>query len=150
MTYTAAAPAGSLAWSKPQTSGTFFASPFAAQVNFQAGVYQPPALHHQVLGFTNTTKGVATVTLSGGGVATISHSLSVSADNVVTVTDPGTDKLALKIVAATGALSGTFVNPANTRQIFTLSGVIDQQLPQGAEGVFVGTAASGSLSLTPQ
>jgi len=66
------------------------------------------------------------------------------------VSDPGADKLQLKIAASTGALSGSFVNPANIKQSFAISGILYQQPTQSGNGLFVGATQSGSLSLSPQ
>jgi hypothetical protein len=148
--YTVNASTGALTWSKPQTNGPFLPAAFTTQVNFQAGLYTAPAAHHQALTFTNPSAATAKVTLSGGGITPIQHNLSVSVDNVVTVTDAGPDRLELKIEAATGALSGSFVNPAAPKQSFSLSGVLYQQTPQSGDALFLGTMQSGSLSLSPQ
>lgn len=122
----------------------------AGDVHFKAAQYSGTTTQ-QVLTFANTTSGAATFTLMDGNLDTaIPHNLTVSARNVVAVTDPGDDKLAVRITATTGLLSGTFRHPKHPLPATPFSGVIYQKGNLGGLGEFVGTDTSGTITLVPQ
>ncbi|HEV7405984.1 MAG TPA: DUF3466 family protein [Chthoniobacteraceae bacterium] len=134
--------AGTLHWVR--TAGA------SGDVTFKAAQYTGLATQ-QVLTFTNTVSGAATFTLADGNLdAPIPHNLTVSARNVVAVTDPVADKLAVRITATTGLLSGTFHHPKHPLPATPFSGVIYQKGNLGGLGEFVGIDTSGTITLVPQ
>lgn len=61
---------------------------------------------------------------------------------------PITNKLTLKTNQATGLITGSFVNPANSKQTIKVNGVVLQGQTNAA-GYFLGTDQSGVFTLTP-
>lgn len=131
--------AGTLRWVKPGA--------FTTDVSLKAAYFKA-VKGTQLLRFTNTTAGVATFAFAGGEQSLASHTLSVSNKNVVTVTDPGADALAVKLATGNGALSGSFIHPA-TNKPAPFTGVVQQKL-NIAGGLFLGPTTAGSVLLTPQ
>jgi hypothetical protein len=104
-------------------------------------------------GFTNQE-----VTLSGGlylSSQTLPSGLAVTLeDSNFTLMIPNlpenTNKLTLKTNKTTGLISGSFANPADSKQMIKVSGVILQGQTK-AQGYFLGTNQSGSFLLeSPQ
>ena len=58
------------------------------------------------------------------------------------------DKLTLTFTAATGAFSGTFINPVTSVKT-AFSGVVLQNTQTGA-GFFLGSSDSGTVEVAPQ
>jgi len=131
---------GTLKWNKP---GTFAPTDVALKA-----AYFRPQKSAQILKFTNPGAGAATFALNGGDQSLPGHTLSVSDKNVVLVTDPSTDMLAVKLSAGNGAMTGSFIHPATGKKV-TFLGAIQQKL-NIAGGVFTGPTTAGSVLLTPQ
>jgi hypothetical protein len=101
-----------------------------------------------LVGLTN-----AIIVFSGGDLAEpLTNHLTISLTGTVKVTDLANSKhaLVMTISAASGAITGSFANPANTKQIFKFNGAILQGETPAATGYFLGTAHSGTFVLTPQ
>jgi len=93
------------------------------------------------------TNGI--VLLEGGNLPMpITNHVILSTNNTVTVTNVAekTDKLVLTINTKTGTFSGSFVNPADTKQTISLNGVLLQD-QTNAQGYFLGTNQSGAIIL---
>ncbi len=110
------------------------------------GAYFKAVKNAQHLRFTNTTAGVATLTLTGGEQAVPAHTLSVSNKNIVTVTDAAADNLSVKL-STRGALTGSFIHDVTGKKT-TFAGVLQQKLNVGG-GVFKGQTTAGAVSLVP-
>jgi hypothetical protein len=95
----------------------------------------------------------AIIVFSGGDLAEpLTNHLTISLTGIVKITDSVNSKHALVITisAASGAITGSFANPANTKQTFKFNGVILQGGTSAATGYFLGTAHSGTFVLAPQ
>lgn len=138
---------GTLRWVKPLvTTGTYNLPAFDTLVDFRGAFYTAPPVNTPVLTFGAGTS----VTLSEGNLASdIIHALTVSNKNVVTVTAPGVDKLALSIAASTGVMSGSFLHPLKGKTPVKVYGVIYQKQNLGARGMFMGTTTSGTVMMVP-
>jgi len=93
-----------------------------------------------VAGLTN-----AVIVFSGGGLpGPLTNHLTISRTGVVKVTDPAgsTHGLSIKINSSSGAITGSFIDPANAKESFKLSGVLLQNEP-GGTGYFLGETQSG-------
>jgi len=89
------------------------------------------------------------VTLGGGNLPlTITNQINLAWNNIITLTAAAenTNKLALKINKTTGAISGSFANPANSNQTLKVNGVLLQNQTNAA-GYFLGTNQSGAFLL---
>jgi hypothetical protein len=100
-----------------------------------------------LLGLTNL---VAILHSSNGDVA-ITNQITLAPNSAITVVpksqDPeNTNKLALTINKRTGAISGTFADPANPRQPDNIYGVLMQNRTNAA-GWFIGTNQNGSFTI---
>jgi probable HAF family extracellular repeat protein len=127
---------GQLTWTKPKAAKGLYPAGFSTTVDFQGATFMAPAL----------ASGTYPFTLTGGGLAQpITHSLTVAANEAITVADPGADGLKIALDKTTGLFTGSFLMPmAKTRTKFT--GLIQQKQSYGA-GYFLGHAASGSAVL---
>jgi hypothetical protein len=104
--------------------------------------------------YTSTNKPLLELTngivlLEGGNLsAPITNHVVLSTNNTITVTNAAekTNKLALTINTKTGTFSGSFANPANTKQTITVNGVLLQNRTN-AQGYFLGTNQSGVMIL---
>ena len=89
------------------------------------------------------------VTLDGGNLPfTITNQVNLSSNNIIALTTAAenTNKLKLTINKTTGAVSGSFANPANSRQTIKVNGVLLQD-ETNAVGYFLGTSQSGAFLL---
>lgn len=143
ITFNRAAPdsdcSGTLQWIRPTA--------FDTAVTLKAAFFKA-VKDTQLLRFTNTSAGAAAFAFDGGQQMLPAHTLSVSSKNVVSVTDPTDDALAVKLATSTGVLSGSFIHPASNKKT-TFTGVLQQKLNLGG-GVFMGQTLAGSVLLTPQ
>jgi hypothetical protein len=90
------------------------------------------------------------VTLDQGGLAApITHDISVSDRNVITIDDPADDRLKLKVKATNGLVTGSFVHPGRLKPPTSIFGVFYQKQNPGARGLFIGPTAGGTFSLAP-
>ena len=109
---------------------------------------RPEAGTRALDGFADTDSNGA-VTLGGGQLTTpISKTVTFSAGNRITVTDPGADRLVLSIDPLSGLLSGSFRHPVS-RQVVPISGVLLQRQEE-AIGLFRGTTIGGANVQTGQ
>ena len=89
------------------------------------------------------------VTLEGGNLPfTITNQIALASNNVITLmaATGNTNRLALTINKTTGAISGRFANPANSKQTIKVNGVLLQN-QTNAVGYFLGTNQTGAFLL---
>ena len=143
---------GLATWTKPPGSKGLYgtAGLSGVAVALDARHYVEPAAGSRVLPALDANGGAGTVDLSAGNLAApIKQFVTVSAANKVSVNTPGADKLKLKIKAAKGTFSGTFMDGAKTRKI---KGAFIQGSGTGEQigtGYFLGTDVSGLVRITP-
>ena len=93
------------------------------------------------------------MTLDGGNLPfTITNQITLTSNNVITLTWrrlENTNKLLLTINKTSGAISGSFANPANPKQTIKVNGVLLQNQTNAA-GYFLGTNQSGAFLLENQ
>ena len=135
---------GTLTWTKPaQKKGTH---PAAIQTNPDIGgwIYTAPPKGGSVLpGFTT---GQVVLTDTTG--FSLTKDVTLTAQNKLTVTNPGTDKLSLAITARTGLFKGSFRYPfGDTFKSATIDGVLSQSGTAGF-GLFRGPNGTGQVSLS--
>jgi hypothetical protein len=91
------------------------------------------------------------VILEGGNLPfDITNGVTIAASDKVTLTNSvdETNKLVLTITKTTGLVSGSFVNPSNSKQTIKVNGVILQKPGQtNVQGYFLGTNQSGTFTL---
>jgi uncharacterized repeat protein (TIGR03803 family) len=96
-----------------------------------------------------TVAGNAQATLGGGNLeSNLVKNLVIDAHGNVTVSPLGADKLALKINAATGLFTGSFLDPAIGKAPAKLGGLLLQTDNSGA-GFFQGSNQTGFIILEP-
>ena len=133
---------GALAWVKPAqqvASSQLFPNGFSASVDFTTSAY---AAKTPTLTYTN---GHANVTLSG---VALTHRISISAQDRITIDAPATDALELKINRTTGVLTGSFKHPAFGKRT-AIRGVVFQS-GNRADGLFVAPGEAGHFELVPE
>lgn len=139
---------GTLAWVKPQQlkPGTqTYPTGFNATVDFTASTFAASASTPTL----SSTNGHANVTVAGGGLQqTITHRVSIGALDQIKIDVPGTDALTLRVNRASGAVSGSFVDP-DSKRLMPVSGTIFQQ-GNRADGLFIGAGVTGNFSLVPE
>jgi uncharacterized repeat protein (TIGR03803 family) len=128
---------------KPSNSvGNFYANGFTTAVSFIGALYSGTTPLNYA-----STGGKANVLLESGDLpADINEIVPLVSGTTITLTGTGTEELKLSIVPSTGAISGTFVNPANN-QTTILQGEVLQKANIGG-GLFIGPAHTGSLIIS--
>ena len=113
-----------------------------------------------VVGSTYNVANKPLLALTNAQVVFYGGNLPFSITNLVTLTSndtiivpivepENTNKLLLTITKPTGAMSGSFANPANPKQTIKLNGVLLQNQTNAA-GYFLGTNESGAFLLEKQ
>ncbi len=143
--------AGTLAWSKPaQATNKVFPKAFSTTLTVSGSPYGPPTKGNRIF-FTIDPTGDLVLTFSGAGLPTaVTKDVVLSTADTVSYPHPANamDKLTLTFTAATGAFSGTFINPVNSVKT-AFSGVVLQNTQTG-EGFFLGSSDSGTVEVAPQ
>lgn len=95
--------------------------------------------------------GPAVAILEGTLASPITNALTIAAQNKISLANPTneTDHLTLTVNKKTGVISGSFANPANSKQTIKVNGVILQD-QTNASGYFLNNGQSGVFTLTPQ
>lgn len=95
--------------------------------------------------------GPAVAILEGTLASPITNALTIAAQNKISPANPTneTDHLTLAVNKKTGVISGSFANPANSKQTIKINGVILQD-QTNAFGYFLNNGQSGVFTLTPQ
>jgi subtilisin family serine protease len=140
---------GTVDWFKPLISrDRYFASGFKIEDSDVIGsLYTaPPAGTRALAGFADAANNARTSLEEGSLFASIAHTATYSADNKVVITDPGADRLALSLNAATGTLGGSFIHSVTGRRT-ALTGVLFQKQRRGV-GLFLGTTIVGASPQT--
>ncbi|HEX4086917.1 MAG TPA: hypothetical protein VHY22_18525, partial [Chthoniobacteraceae bacterium] len=97
---------GQLTWIKPETTKGRYQGGFTVSVDFQGAIFTAPAL----------STGTCSITFAAGGlVSAITHTLTISTNDHVTVNDPGADKLKMTVSKAEGTFTGTFLIPGEKK-----------------------------------
>ena len=122
--------------------GAVYRSGFTNQQATISGSFYAPA-QKPLLGLTY---GQVALECADPPIA-FTNQLTWSANNKITVLQSA-EGLTLKIAPATGLVSGSFLNPANTKQTIKFNGVLLQNQTNAA-GYFLGTDQSGSFTLDP-
>ena len=135
---------GKLDWSKPVVAkDTYFPLGFRiVGANFLGSFYTAPAPGTSALpGFPDVTDNGRLTLQEGSLLNDISRTLTYSSRNKITITNPGTERLALEVDPKTGFVSGTFVHPVSARRT-DLGGVIFSK-QNIIVGRFQGTSVPG-------
>ena len=149
---------GKFNWSKPVIAGDRYfplgfrivapplpAPPLPDAPNFLGSFYDRPEAGASALpNFGDPPDNGRLVLQEGSLLNDILRTVSYSATNRITITNPGTERLALVVDPKTGSVSGTFVHPVSGRRT-DLSGVIFKKQDQKdiIVGRFQGTSVSG-------
>ncbi len=129
---------GAINWIKPpQATGVYYPTGFAASTGVLAAKYGAAP-------FTTGT-GIA---IGGGNlpIDDVTDSLTISSKDKVTIT--GADAgVKVTLTLATGAFTGTFLDPANSNAKTPFGGVIYEKPSADGFGLFLGTDQSGSVEI---
>ncbi len=140
---------GTVHWFRPtdvDSAGTMLQSTGSRYVAPQAAKGGLPAILPLPLLGPEITTGNLSVTLAMPGVVPTPRAMNLSATGKLTAVDQfSADKLKLKITPSTGAITGSFTDPA-TRVKYNVSGVLSQKV-NGGGGFHVGGSTGGKLSI---
>jgi hypothetical protein len=136
---------GKYHWSKPVVpTHTYF--PLGFQIlnaDFIGSLYvAPPSGTRALDGFTDTADNGRVTLQEGSMLGDIVRTVTYNADNKVTVSNPGREKLKIKIDPATGAVTGEFFHPVSG-VLTSIQGVLFQKQEIGV-GRFKGTSVPGT------
>jgi cyclophilin family peptidyl-prolyl cis-trans isomerase len=133
---------GSLDWFKQsQPKAKYYPGGFTNEVLLAGSLYAPPTTN-RVLSLTNGIVGFT----NGNLLEPFTNEIALGLDNKVV--NNSTNKLTLTIGKPTGLFTGTAVPPRRTKPI-SFKGAILQKQERGS-GFFLGTNASGRVSLAPR
>jgi hypothetical protein len=134
---------GGAGWFRTNSSGKLYPRGFTNNVSIIGSSFKPGPAKAPVLGAANFQ-----ITLSGGNLAIpLTNDASLSLTGKFVTNGPGISRLSLSVVANTGIISGSFLDPA-TGLATPISGVVLQQQTNAA-GFFLSTNASGLFQLNP-
>lgn len=144
--------AGMLRWIKPpQTSGDLFPGGFDLRnVVLTGSRYTAPPRDTRALAFADSGSN-GLFMLSYGGISALGKTFTLSPKNVVTFDGTNIEKVAVKISAAKGTFTGSFVTtfPSATKAaIVKFSGVLFQESNE-AYGYFLGDGTPGGVRILP-
>ena len=133
-----------LDWFKPLTlNNRFYPDGFTTMPTLQCTAYILPSRGGP------TVAGNAQVTLAGGNLSSnLIKDVVIDSNGVVTVSNPGSDNLALAIAPSTGLFRGNFVNSA-IDQTVDFAGYLLQTTNQFGAGLFFGTNQTGYVLIQP-
>ena len=135
---------GRLEWAKPEQTKGDYQPAITTDLNVTGSPYTFAKGDSVLPGFTN-----GTLELSDTGALGLSgtkETVMLTSGNAITVSNPGADKLKLKIKTATGLFSGSFLYPGQVKPT-AFGGVLLQDGTSGA-GFFLGPNGSGNVNLT--
>lgn len=121
---------GKVNWFKPSISTErYFPLGFrVVGADFLGSKYTPPARGASAIPSFGTAENNALLTLQEGSLLNdISRTLTYSAANRITVTNPGSERLGLQIDPSTGLLTGTFFHPVSFRKTDILGVIFAKQ-----------------------
>ncbi len=117
---------------------------FTNSLSITSSTFAPGAGAIPILGVTNLC-----VSLTGGDLPDVlSNNVTFSNGGKLIPSGSGISNLVLSVTPASGAVSGSFIDPV-TRRATAIKGVVLQQ-QSSAGGFFVTTNATGAFVLTPQ
>ena len=138
---------GQLAWSREETDATYYPEGFDLTLNAAGEKYIPPESGVRALEIDEAENDLATITISGGDVPSVTHALRISEDDKVTVLDPGFDALNLELDRRTGIFKGKFRFGDDRERRAKITGVLMQSQGVG-HGVFLGFRETGKVEIT--
>ena len=140
--------AGKVDWSKPVVSkDRYFPLGFRiVNADFLGSTFTAPASGSPALNFPNPPNNGVLTLQEGSLLNDIVRTVTYSAANRITITNPGTERIALVVDPITGFLSGTFTHPVS-RTSTALSGIIFDKL-NIAVGRFQGSSVPGERPQT--
>jgi uncharacterized repeat protein (TIGR01451 family) len=130
-------------WFKPAKPGAFYPGGFATTLSLTGHTHVAPTAGGQ------SVAGSWHVIMSGGNLpgGTV-NPVTLTAQGAATVSAPNANKLKLKVVPATGAMSGSFVNSA-TKKTVAFKGLLLQSPYNEMAGFFSGTNQTGMVEILP-
>lgn len=136
---------GIVDWFKPaRPNDTLFPDGFTVARSALLASYVKPASGIRALAFDSADDNGHLV-LADGGFAEIDQIFTLGANNKATPTAPIAANVTLKLNAATGLFTGTFINPGNSKKT-TFQGALLQDLVKGF-GFFTGAGATDGGSV---
>lgn len=137
---------GTLAWFKPAIPGSkLYPNGFTTQITLLGSKYATPLSGTPALNVSNATCNLLVTFGSGDLVSFVSNSVTLNANDKVTLC--ATNGLKLTLTAKTGLFSGSFINPATSKPM-TFKGALLQKQNDGA-GLFLGTDQTGFVTVEP-
>ncbi len=140
--------AGKFDWSKPVVSkDRYFPLGFRiVNADLLGSTFRAPALGSPALNFPNPPNNGVLTLQEGSLLNDIVRTMTYSAANRISITNPGAERIILTVDPQTGFLSGTFTHPVS-RASTPLSGVIFDKL-NIAVGRFQGSSVPGERPQT--
>jgi len=138
---------GTLAWVKPQTTGTYTPDPISTTVNLVGAAYKAPSTGPVI------TSTIGNAEFAYGDLVTSPLDIPVSltsANKIITTTNSSTTShgLTISITPSSGLFKGSFYDPT-THALRSFQGVLLQGDFQFGAGVFPGVTEAGSVMLFP-
>ncbi len=119
--------------------------PRGITVDFVASKFAPPASGATVLG-ANSGAALEIDLTDGGLAATVNVDATITAPATIAITGANPQTVKVSLISATGALSGSFIHPGNTKSA-SFSGVVLQK-SKSAGGFFLYTPATGQPAVS--
>jgi uncharacterized repeat protein (TIGR03803 family) len=133
---------GTVHWVKEPSSSQFYPNGFTNTLSLTGDVYTPPAKGGRSVAATGQ------LTLGGGNLTSnIVIAASIAGNGTGTASPAGSGGLKLKVVPATGQMSGSFLDPTVNKAV-KFNGLVLQSSGT-ASGYFLGTSESGFVTFTP-
>jgi hypothetical protein len=137
---------GSLNWVKPRAAiSKFYPNGFATQITLLGSQYVALPAGIPALTVSNANCNLLVTSGAGDLASSVSNSVTLSANNKVSLCTPNGFKLA--VIAKTGLFSGSFINPATAKPT-AFRGALFQKQNDGA-GFFLGADQAGFVTVEP-
>lgn len=137
---------GTLTWFKPAIPGSkLYPNGFTTQIALFGSKYTPPPPGTPALTVSNAPCNLLVTSGAGDLVSFMSNSVTLNANDKVTLCV--TNGFKLTLTARTGLFSGSFVNPATSKPTM-FKGALLQKQNDGA-GLFLGTDQTGFITVEP-
>jgi sugar lactone lactonase YvrE len=148
LSFTNDAIGSTLDWFKPPVpSSHFYPAGFTTNTALLGSKYVAPPKGECLIGLTNAL-GNAMLAFDGGNLGgALSNTVTVTTNNTVTILSGNATNLTLKLAPKNGTFSGSFLHPA-THKPAKFQGAVLQLQDFGA-GFFIGTNATGFVTITP-
>jgi|GEM_PF-7020497 len=141
---------GPLFWSRPANAADpAYPLGFEFVTPALGSVFATPSPGSRILSGLDTSSGVASISLSGGGIGSdVLVPVTVSTAHVVKVTDANPHSLRLTVNKTTGLLSGSYKHPVDNK-VKSIGGVVLQKQDLGS-GLTRGVPDGGAFQLIPE